>query len=156
MGLKKWRRDKSLEGSAQNSRRTSIGRFQTRSRTSPFSSSFETVMTTSGHHVVRGNEWKVPSPEMMTYMSYEIYTYLYIHSHTMCIQCTVRMNTNTHTVTHPHTHTYMYAQYIQLYTRYTTSGCLTQTPYASWTRDQAESKEKSSLDSTQVSSGSAS
>ena len=103
MGLKKWRRDKSLEGSAQNSRRTSIGRFRTRSRTSPFSSSFETVMTTSGHHVVRGNEWKVPSPEMMTYMSY---TYPHIHSHTMCIQCTVRMNTNTHTVTHPHTHTH--------------------------------------------------
>ena len=124
----------------------------------PYITSFETAMTTGGHHVVRGNEWKVPSPEMMTYMSYEIYTYPYIHSHTMCIQCTVHMKTNTHTVTHPHTHThtYMYAQYIQLYTRYTTSGCLTQTPYASWTRDQAESKDKSSLDLTQVSSGSAS
>ena len=142
-----------MEGSAQNSRRTSIGRFRTRSRTSPFSSSFETVMTTSGHHVVRGNEWKVPSPEMMTYMSY---TYPHIHSHTMCIQCTVRMNTNTHSNTSTHTHTYMYAQYIQLYTRYTTSGCLTQMSYASWTRDQAESKEKSSLDLTQLSSGSAS
>ena len=70
-------------------------------------------MTTGGHHVVRGNEWKVPSPEMMTYMSYEIYTYLYIHSHTMCIQCTVRMNTNTHsnTSTHTYTHTCMHNIY---------------------------------------------
>ena len=48
-----------------------------------------------------------PSPEMVTYMSYEIYTYIpQIHSHTMCIQCTVCMNTNTRTVTHPHTHTH--------------------------------------------------
>ena len=60
-------------------------------------------MTTRGHHVVRGNEWKVLSPEMMTYMSYEIYIYPYIHSYTMCIQC---MNTNTPTVTHPHTYTH--------------------------------------------------
>ena len=104
-----------LEGSAQNSRRTSIGRYRTKSRTSPFSSSFETAMTTSGHHVVRGNEWKVPSPKMMTYMFYEIYTYPYMH--------TMYEHTHTHTHTHTHSNTSMY-MYAQLWVPYRDVICL--------------------------------